>query len=189
MYVGPAAIAEAIEDNGALTKLDMSDNRLATRAAGEALGEMLNGNTTLLEFDVSKNEGFGGRDGTGFAQRICNGLECNEAISSINLLKNQIPKDWAQKLVKMMQAKENLTTLCGLRREETELDFSRQDLGAGDAVLIANDISDMGAISLVGMASNKLGRDGAITICDAFLCRYWVALSCMCSLWRCRVYS
>jgi hypothetical protein len=73
-----------------------------------------------------------------------------------------------------MRAKENLTTLCGLRREETEteLDFSRQDLGAGDAKLIANDIRDMGGISLVGMSSNKLGRDGAIAICDAFLCRY-----------------
>ena len=46
-----------------------------------------------------------------------------------------------------MQAKENLTTLCGLSREETELDFSGQNLGAGDAVLIANDISDMGAMS------------------------------------------
>jgi hypothetical protein len=149
----------------------MSDNRIATSAAGEALGKMLNGNTTLLEFDVSKNEGFGGRDGKGFAIKICKGLRCNGAISSINLLKNNIPIKQAQKLVKIMQAKKSLTTLCGLRREETELDFSRQDLGAGDAVLIANDISDMGAISLVGMSSNKLGRDGAITICDAFLCR------------------
>jgi hypothetical protein len=48
-----------------------------------------------------------------------------------------------------MQAKENLTTLCGLSREETELDFSGLFLHAGDAVLIANDISDMGAISTV----------------------------------------
>jgi hypothetical protein len=46
-----------------------------------------------------------------------------------------------------MRTKENLTTLCGLSGEETELDFSGQDLGAGDAVLIANDISDMGALT------------------------------------------
>jgi hypothetical protein len=46
-----------------------------------------------------------------------------------------------------MRVKKNLTTLCGLSGEEAELDFSGQDLGAGDAVLIANDISDMGAIS------------------------------------------
>jgi hypothetical protein len=67
------------------------------------------------------------------------------AISSINLLKNTILVEQAQELVKIMQAKENLTTLCGLSREETALDFSGQHLGAGDAVLIANDITNMGA--------------------------------------------
>jgi hypothetical protein len=46
-----------------------------------------------------------------------------------------------------MQAKEKLITLCGLCKEETELDFSNQGLNAGDAVLIANDISDMGALT------------------------------------------
>jgi hypothetical protein len=69
------------------------------------------------------------------------------AISSINLLKNHIPVKQAQELVKIMQAKENLTTLCGLGREETELNFSSQGLDAGDAVLIANDISDMRALT------------------------------------------
>jgi hypothetical protein len=44
-----------------------------------------------------------------------------------------------------------------LSRDETELDFSGQNLGAGDAVLIANDISDMGALSVLNLASNNLG--------------------------------
>jgi hypothetical protein len=48
-----------------------------------------------------------------------------------------------------MRSKDTLTTLCGLTGVETELDFSSQGLGAGDAVLIANDISDMKAISTV----------------------------------------
>jgi hypothetical protein len=69
------------------------------------------------------------------------------AISSINLLKNYIPVKQAQELVQIIMVKEKLVTLCGLSKEETELDFSGQDLGAGDAVLIANDISDMGAMS------------------------------------------
>jgi hypothetical protein len=102
----------------------------------------------------------------------------HRAISSINLLKNQIPVRQAQELVKIMQAKENLTTLCGLRREETELDFSHQDLGAGDVVLIANDIKNMRAISLVDLSANGLERKGALAICDAFLCRY-------CTFWYC----
>jgi hypothetical protein len=49
--------------------------------------------------------------------------------------------------MEIMRSKDNLTTLCGLTGEETELDFSSHGLGAGDAVLITNDISDMGALS------------------------------------------
>jgi hypothetical protein len=44
-----------------------------------------------------------------------------------------------------------------LSREETALNFSGQHLGAGDAVLIANDISDMGALSSLNLANNNLG--------------------------------
>jgi Ran GTPase-activating protein (RanGAP) involved in mRNA processing and transport len=77
------------------------------------------------------------------------------AISSINLLKNRILVEQAQELVKIMQAKEKLITLCGLSKEETELDFSNQGLNAGDAVLIANDISDMGAMTKLDASNNS----------------------------------
>jgi hypothetical protein len=80
-------------------------------------------------------------------------------VSSINLLKNWIPVEQAKELVQIMQAKENLNTLCGLSREDTELDFSGQNLGAGDAVLIANDISDMRALSWLNLSGNGLAPD------------------------------
>jgi hypothetical protein len=86
----------------------------------------------------------------------------NRAISSINLLKNEIPVEQAQELVKIMQAKEKLTTLCGLSRDETELDFSDQYLGAGDAVLIANDISDMGALAKLDISGNTIKQGEAL---------------------------
>jgi hypothetical protein len=47
-----------------------------------------------------------------------------------------------------------------LSREETELNFSGQDLGAGDAVLIANDISDMGAMTKFDISSNNIQAEG-----------------------------
>jgi hypothetical protein len=78
-------------------------------------------------------------------------------ISFINLLKNQIPVEQAQELVKVMQAEENLTSLCGLSRRETSIYFSGQYLGAGDAVLIANDIRDMGALSSLNLSNSFLG--------------------------------
>jgi Ran GTPase-activating protein (RanGAP) involved in mRNA processing and transport len=81
----------------------------------------------------------------------------NRALSSADLLGNFIPVEQAKELVKIMRAKENLTTLCGLSREETELDFSGQRLVAGDAVLIANDVSDMRAISSVNLLKNDIG--------------------------------
>jgi hypothetical protein len=82
---------------------------------------------------------------------IADAIKNMGALSSANLLRNSIPVEQAQELVKIMRAKKNLTTLCGLSGEETELDFSGQHLGAGDAVLIANDISDMGALITVIM--------------------------------------
>jgi hypothetical protein len=59
-----------------------------------------------------------------------------------------------------MQTKEKLVTLCGLSKEETELDFSDQRLGAGDAVLIANDVSDMGAVSSLNVSDNMMKDAG-----------------------------
>jgi Ran GTPase-activating protein (RanGAP) involved in mRNA processing and transport len=91
----------------------------------------------------------------------------NGAISSVNLLGNAIPVEQAQDLVKIMQSKEKLITLCGLRKEETELDFSGRRLGAGDAVLIANDISDMGALTKFDISKNCLYAAGGKAVAEA----------------------
>jgi hypothetical protein len=74
----------------------------------------------------------------------------------VNLLKNAIHVEQAHELVKIMQSKEKLITLCGLSGNEATLDFSNQGLGPGDAVLIANDIRDMGAVSHVIFTSFPL---------------------------------
>jgi hypothetical protein len=67
-----------------------------------------------------------------------------------------------------MQAKENLATLCGLSKEKTELDFSGQGLSAGDVMLIANDISDMGTLTSLNMSANGLkGAEAGKALGDA----------------------
>jgi hypothetical protein len=86
----------------------------------------------------------------------------------VNLLKNDIPVEQAQELVKVMQSKEKLTTLCGLSRKETALDFSRQALGPGDAVLIANDISGMGALLHFDISNNDIRAQGGKALAEAF---------------------
>jgi hypothetical protein len=65
----------------------------------------------------------------------------------VNLLKSYIPVEQAQELVKIKESKPILKSLCGLTMDETELDFSSQSLRAGDAVLLASDIQDMGSLS------------------------------------------
>jgi hypothetical protein len=115
---------------------------------------MLRVNTTLKTLNYSGND----MSVDSGAQAFVNGIKDNGAISSVNLLKNNIPVEQAQELVKIMQSKEKLATLCGLSGNEATLDFSNQRLGPGDAVLIANDISDMRALTSLDISNNDLIR-------------------------------
>jgi Ran GTPase-activating protein (RanGAP) involved in mRNA processing and transport len=108
----------------------------------------------LTELDISRKTL--GKEGV---LVVAEYLDGNRALSSADLLGNCITVEQAQELVKIMQAKEKLTTLCGLSKEETELDFSDRNLGAGDAVLIANDISDMGALLKLNISNNAIGAE------------------------------
>ena len=77
------------------------------------------------------------------------------SLSCVNLLKNDIPVQQAQELVKIKESKPILKSLCGLTMDETELDFSSQGLQAGDAVLLASDIQDMGSLSRLDLSGNN----------------------------------
>jgi hypothetical protein len=129
-----AILASELPDKGALSKLIFGGDYGARSAT--------------LEVGMTKANFSNKKLGVGGAIIISAWLTHKDkgAILSINLLRNDIPVEQAQELVKIMQAKEKLITLCGLSKEETELDFSGQYLEPGDAVLIANDISGMGAL-------------------------------------------
>ena len=83
------------------------------------------------------------------------------ALAFVNLLGNKIPPEQAQELIKVMESKENLRTLCGFTGEEKELDLSNKGLTAGCAVLVSNEIQDMGALVSLNLANNILGPKGA----------------------------
>jgi hypothetical protein len=161
---GAIMLAPEIASNGALTKFDISENTLCAGGA-KALTEGLKCNQVMTEIDISNNYlvkvcKYGDADMSGITM-LADAIPDMGALSSANLLRNSIPVEQAQVLLKIMRAKEKLTTLCGLSGEETELDFSGQDLGAGDTVLIANDISDMGTLSLLSLKDNGLGTKDA----------------------------
>jgi Leucine-rich repeat (LRR) protein len=155
---GVIAIADAIGDMGAMTSLDVSNNRLFAEGT-KLLAEALTSNQIMTALNVSSNYmmlNVSSNDGAQGVTALADAIPAMGAISSINLLLNDIPVKQAQKLVKIMQAKEKLTTLCGLSKEETELDFSCQGLESGDIVLIANDISDMRALIKLDVSNNSI---------------------------------
>jgi hypothetical protein len=94
---GIITIANAIKDNGALTKLILKDNRLATAEAGKILSDMLAANTVLKELDVSSNcwdvefvwDQAGG-NGPDFAREISKGLSDNGALIKLDISSNAI---------------------------------------------------------------------------------------------------
>ena len=57
-----------------------------------------------------------------------------------SLLGNNIGEDGAKAILDVAQSKSHLTTLCGLKPDQTEADFSYKGLTVGDAVLLAYDL-------------------------------------------------
>jgi hypothetical protein len=95
--------------------------------------------------------------GPGCAILLAPEMEASGSLSCVNLLKNDTPVEQAQELVKIKGSKPALKSLCGLTMDETELDFSSQRLRAGDAVLLASDIQDMGSLSKLDLSGNDMG--------------------------------
>ena len=57
-----------------------------------------------------------------------------------SLLRNNLGKVGADSIVDVAKDKPRLITLCGLKPSQTSADFSKQDLGVGDAILLAFDL-------------------------------------------------
>ena len=71
------------------------------------------------------------------------------AISSVNLLKNDIGTDEAKALVSILKEHPTLKSLCGNRGDETELNMSGKMKGAGDAIMLVPEVIDNGAMSVL----------------------------------------
>jgi hypothetical protein len=151
------AIANAIPDMRALLVLSLKDNGLGTEEGGKVVVGILKGNSVLQELDLSGNSVYPASDNSPkFVVALSPGLADNGAISSVNVLGNSIGVEQAQELIQILQAKDKLTTLCGFSGDETELDLSNKNLSAGCAVLVANEISDMRALSALFLSKNGI---------------------------------
>ena len=76
----------------------------------------------------------------------------------MNILGNRIGTDQANALIKIMEGKSTLKTLCGFSGNETELDLSKKGLTAGCALLVANEIVANGALTSLNISNSQLTR-------------------------------
>jgi hypothetical protein len=151
---GAIMLAAEIVDNRALMSLDLSSNKLT---GNYGLGDM-SGNTELsavIRPNHTPDISFAG------ITALTNAIPDMGAISSVNLLLNEIGVDQAEDLVGILKEHPTLKSLCGNKGNETELDMSGKMRGAGDAIMLVPDIIDNGALTSLSLGSNGLGIEGA----------------------------
>jgi Ran GTPase-activating protein (RanGAP) involved in mRNA processing and transport len=191
---GALVVAKYLHDNEALTRLSMSKNKLGTKEAGQALGNMLKANSILTELDVSNNTEYDGSikyDGSGFAQGVSKGLTDNRALTKFNISKCELMAEGGKALAAGLKGNQVIT----------ELNISNNDLlcwksGAENAdtsgiIAIADAIPDMRALTSLNLSSNHVEVQGAKAVAEAikvtvrlkkipFACRSDVSFNCWC---------
>jgi hypothetical protein len=153
----------------------LSVNLLQNNSIGidqlEALVSMLEEHPTLkslcgnkgdeTELDMSGKQ-MGASGAIMFAAEIVG----NGAISSVNLLQNNIGIDQAKALVSILKQHPTLKSLCGNSGDETELDMSGKEMEAGDAIMLATEIAGNGALSVLSLESNSLLAAGGKALAE-----------------------
>jgi hypothetical protein len=69
---------------------------------------------------------------------------------------NSIGKEMLSKLQEIMRSKPNLVSLCGIADDATEADLSGLGMDADDAVILASELPDKGALLSLNISDNKL---------------------------------
>jgi hypothetical protein len=152
---GVVALADVIPDMGALTKFDISKNKI--RAAGsKALAAGLKGNQVITELSIADNQlGWDAEDMSGIVA-LADVIPDMGAISSANLLMNDIDTNQAKALVLILKEHPTLKSLCGNSGDETELHMSGEMNGAGEAIMLAPEIAGNGALTSLHVGQNNI---------------------------------
>ena len=74
------------------------------------------------------------------------------------MLRNSFNAEAATAIVDAVKDKPQVLTLCGIKPEETERDFSLQQLGIGDAILLAFDLRKNSALVKLKCAAVTLSQ-------------------------------
>jgi hypothetical protein len=88
------------------------------------------------------------------------------AISSVNVLGNEIGIEQAQVFAAILKERPTLKSLCGYKGDETELNMSGKRIGAAGAIMLAPEIVDNRALLVLSLKSNNLGADGGKALAE-----------------------
>jgi Ran GTPase-activating protein (RanGAP) involved in mRNA processing and transport len=165
---GVISIANALPDMGAMTKFDISSNNLRAEG-GKSLAEGLKGNQVIKELnfrgnDLGRNSKYD-TDTSGIIA-IADVIPGMEALSVTNVMGNKIGKEQLAKLQEVMHSKPNLVSLCGIADDATEADLSGLGMDADDAAILASELPDKGALSVLSLKSNNLRADGGKALAE-----------------------
>ena len=94
--------------------------------------------------------------------RICSYL-FNSPLNSINLLGNNIG-DGAAAVIAAAEQNGKIKTLCGIKPDQTEADFSEWGLQPADAQLLAFDLKFSSPLKQLDISDNSIGKEGAAAL-------------------------
>jgi hypothetical protein len=72
---------------------------------------------------------------------------------------NRIGKEHLSKLQEIMRSSPNLVSLCGIADDATEADLSGLNMDADDAIILATELPDKGALIKLDISSNDIGAE------------------------------
>lgn len=81
------------------------------------------------------------------------------ALVTVNIMCNHIGIEQANEFIKIMESHSNLKTLCGFSGDETLLDLSNKNLGAGCGVLVANEVKNNRELMILDIRENHYIRE------------------------------
>jgi hypothetical protein len=111
---------------------------------GIKVGELIDGNPVTKEEDSDGEIRILQLHGI---RAIANAIKDMRAISSVNVLGNEIGIEQAQVLAAILKEHPTLKSLCGHKGDETELNMSGKEIGVEGAIMLAPEIVDNGALS------------------------------------------
>ena len=83
----------------------------------------------------------------------------NSPLTSVNLLGNDIG-DGAAAVIAAAEQNGKIKTLCGIKPDQTEADFSQWSLKPADAQLLAFDLKFSSPLTTLDLSYNKIGVEG-----------------------------